>query len=31
MEENENLEAEERALHEQALIRREKLKKLQSE
>lgn len=31
MEENENLEAEERAFHEQALIRREKLKKLQSE
>lgn len=31
MEENENFEAEERAFHEQALVRREKLKKLQSE
>lgn len=31
MEENEIFEAEEKALHEQALIRREKLKKLQSE
>ena len=31
MDENTNLEAEERELHEQALIRREKLKKLQSE